>query len=142
MNSESSNGRLSNDAESDLSRLQRRLAEARESLHDDAEELVDSANQLGDWRAYVRRYPLASAAVAAAIGFAIVPGKRIVYSPDAKTIMSLARRNKLVVKASDQAEANRGVWGTLLTLAATAAVRGATAYAAAQVGRSSESKPT
>lgn len=132
MNQPSQNGRFVTN-EDEVEQLRFRLAEARQSLRHDADELVDSAQQLGDWREYVRRFPAASMAVAAAIGFAVVPSRPVVHSPDVKTLTALARRNRLLVKPDPRATANRGLLSTLFTLAATTAVRGAVAYATNQL---------
>lgn len=49
--------------------IQRQMQSVRSSLRADVKELVDNARDMTNWKYYVRRYPLASVAVAAAAGF-------------------------------------------------------------------------
>jgi hypothetical protein len=51
--------------------LQRQMQSVRASMRADVKELVENARDMTDWHYYVRRYPIATVAAAAAAGFAL-----------------------------------------------------------------------
>jgi hypothetical protein len=95
---------------------------------EDVDEVVHSTRQMFDWREYVRRYPWACMGIAAAVGYLVVPKRVELISPDTDTLLRLAKKNKLVVKASPTPHERSGITSTLFTLAANAAVRGVVSY--------------
>lgn len=60
-------------SESDPETLRLRMREIRDELQSDVDGVVDRAGELADWRYYVRKHPWASVAVAAAVGYWLVP---------------------------------------------------------------------
>ena len=56
--------------------LLRRMAEVRADLDDGAQEIAESARDLGEWRHYVKTYPWLSMGIACVIGYVIVPRRR------------------------------------------------------------------
>lgn len=55
--------------------IQRKMKDVRREIEQDADQLVDSARQLGNWKEYVRAYPWLSVGGAAALGFLIAPSR-------------------------------------------------------------------
>lgn len=55
--------------------LQRRMARLRSEVSEDVESVFDTAEELTDWRHYVRRYPWVTVTAAAAVGFVLAPSR-------------------------------------------------------------------
>ncbi len=62
---------MASDVPSSAEEIQRQMQSVRSSLRADVKELVENARDMTDWHYYVRRYPLASMAVAATVGFTL-----------------------------------------------------------------------
>ena len=103
--------------------IQSKMHQVRLGLREDAQQIASSARDAVDWRFYVKHYPWACLGGAALIGFVLVPRRVELVSPDAPTLLQLARRNKLVVKAGPHPQPRNGLASTLLTLVAGAAGR-------------------
>src|SRR5947209_12012268 len=56
--------------------LFRSMARIRRELHEDVRGVVESAEAVTDWKHWIRDYPWASVAAAAAVGFFLVPKRR------------------------------------------------------------------
>lgn len=115
--------------------IQKRMEVVRCDLIDDVDEVVRSAKEMVSWREYVQRYPWVCVGAAVALGYLVVPRRLELISPDAGTLLELAKRNKLVVKPSPKPEKRRGLVSNLVTLATHAVVRGAAAYFSQQAGK-------
>jgi hypothetical protein len=113
----------------------RKMADVREVLDDDIHNIAQSAKVMSDWTYYVKQYPWASVGVAATLGYLLVPNKVFITSPSADQLEKLAKRNKLVVKANPQPQAQAGIVGALFSLVASMAMRGAMAYVGQQLGK-------
>lgn len=116
-------------------RIRAEMAQIRCDLNDDVEGLVEHAREMTDWRHYVKTYPWASVAAAAALGYFAVPKKSQIISPDEKTLAALARKNQLVVVDRPKAEKRRTLSGSLFNLVASLAMRGIMAYVGQQAGK-------
>lgn len=121
--------------------LRRQMAQVRVDLGEDAEQIAENARTMTDWRYYVRSYPWASMAVAAAVGYIAVPRRLEVISPDAATLARLAKQDRLVVKPKAEAEPKKGLPGTLFTFLSSMVVRGALAAIGQQVAAQFTAKP-
>jgi hypothetical protein len=119
---------------SSAERIQRRMYDLRGQLGNDLEEVVDSAKEFTDWRTYVRSYPWACVGVAAAIGYLVVPSRVELESPDADTLLELAKKNKLVVEANPSPRKREGIASTALRFILHAAGRRALAYLGQKAG--------
>ncbi len=111
--------------------IQRRMEAVRCDLAGDVDDVFRSARRLVDWQEYVARYPWACVGLAAAIGYLVVPQRPEIISPDVHTLLELAKRNKLVVKASPTPQQGGGPISRALTVAAA---RAALAYVGQKVG--------
>jgi hypothetical protein len=115
-------------------RIQRQMEDVRGQLNDDLEGVVDSAKELVDWRAHVRKHPWACVGAAVAIGYSVVPKRLELNSPDVDTLLELAKKNKLVVKANPTPQRRNTAASKLFTLVSHAAVRGGLAYLGQKLG--------
>ena len=125
MESKSVSSACSQSAES----IRQKMLQTRGALDNDMEEIVESTREMTDWRVYVKRYPWVSVGAAAAVGFALVPKRTEIVSPNADALIELAKRDKLVVKPEPEVQAKSGLWGSAITFVTNAALRGAVAYA-------------
>jgi ElaB/YqjD/DUF883 family membrane-anchored ribosome-binding protein len=92
--------------------IRRRMAELRSELtcdvrdvHRSTREMAEHAKELANPMYYIRRFPWASAAVAVAIGYLLVPKKRQVIKPDPEMLAELVRTKQIKVdtgKAADK----------------------------------------
>lgn len=120
----------------DAERIRREMARIRSEIDHNVEDIVDNARILADWRYYVHAYPWAAAAAALAAGYLLVPRRIEIVSPDAETLLDLARRNRIVVEANPRREKReRSLLNSMFTLAANAAVRGLIAFVGQQAGK-------
>jgi hypothetical protein len=113
--------------------LRREMAQVRRDLVEEADQIAENARTVTDWRYYVRTYPWASMAVAAAVGYIVVPRRLEVLTPDPDTLARLARQDRLVVKPKAEAEPKKGLPGTLFTFLSSMVIRGALAAIGQQV---------
>lgn len=112
--------------------IRERMAQVRCDMGADVQQIVDSARTMTDWRYYVEQYPWLCLGAAAALGYLAVPNRVHMLRPDAQSLAELAKRDKIIVKASPQARPN-GYGSMLAGMVAKAALRGATAYFAAKL---------
>lgn len=115
--------------------VQREMSAIRRQMDDDWRGVVENARELSDWKHYVRAYPWASFGVAAAIGFMIVPQRLKVMSPDADTLVKLAKDNRLIVSQDREAHAQPSLLKAALTLITSSMLRSGVALAGQQIGR-------
>jgi hypothetical protein len=125
--------------------VQRQMRAVRAELRDDVQELVVSANQMADWKRYVRAYPWLCVGGALAVGFLLVPQRSVVVRPDAEGLIELAKRNKLVVKMEETPPPEKkrgGLLAQLVSLAAATLLQGGLKIASEQFSRAMHSAAT
>lgn len=114
--------------------IQRRMADIRERLHQQVEDIVEDARTLVDWRHYVREYPWICFGAAATLGLLVVPRRLEIMQPDAETLAKLARQQRLVIEPKAQAKKEeRGAVGALLAWAGSMLLRQGLQYAGQQL---------
>jgi hypothetical protein len=123
----------SNDA--DVSEIRRRMLEIRGGLATDVEGIRHHARQLADWRYYLRRFPWASVAAAAAVGYLVIPKRPRVMQADAETLAKLARDNHLVVQTVKDDRSRESTKGMLASLVTGLLMQFGKSYASGQVER-------
>jgi hypothetical protein len=116
----------------DVSDIQRRMAQIRHDMHQEVQGAVKGAQSLTDWRSFITSHPWLSISVASVVGYLIVPARRSV-SP---TIMTVANPSPELLTATTAREQKRqskqsgwSILGTAFSLLAPIAVRGAQSYA-------------
>jgi len=82
--------------------IQRQMSQIRRDLDEQVDELVDSARQLTDWRAYVAANPWPFLGVAAGLGYLMVPTRVRVDRPVANTLAELARNGDIRITRPEE----------------------------------------
>jgi len=113
-------------------KVQRQMAQVREELTEDVQDLRARVENLKDWRAFVRKHPWAVLAGAAVVGYLLVPKRpRIIYA-DAETLAKVASQQPLKVEATQNNKP--GLIGGLFRTASSTAFQGLMALAGQQLG--------
>lgn len=107
----------------------------RASLGSDMEGLKSDAEQLTDWRYYVRTFPWASLGAAVALGYLVIPRRLEIISPDEKVLEQLAKHNRLVVEHRPKGEDRRSLLGSMASMTGNMLLRAGIAYASQQLGK-------
>lgn len=102
----------------------RRMQEVRCDLDEGAQEIAESAHDLVEWRYYVKNYPWICAGIACAIGYVIVPRRRLGVG---KVNQTLAEHSRLLEKSHSPSKS--GVRGAVLLFAGNLLWRTALSYA-------------
>ena len=101
-------------AEDEAEAIRRRMSEVRRELAGSVQKVSSDARAMTDWTLYVRRFPWATVALAAAAGFALVPRKRAVISPDQEALAEMVRKKQLRLNVDHKAERKQGMLGSLV----------------------------
>jgi hypothetical protein len=115
--------------------IQRQMREVRAELRDDVKDLMNSAQEMGDWKRYVRAYPWLCMGAALAAGYLVVPMRPILVQPDPDSLFKLAKQHNLVMKPDDGPAQKKkgGLMAQLLSMAAAAALQGGLRLASQQM---------
>jgi hypothetical protein len=120
-------------------RIRRRMAELRRELECDVREVGRSARVMTDWTFYVRKFPLAVAAVAAAAGFMLIPKKKSVIKPDPEMIAELVKQKKIRIEPVAKQSADKpGIMKSLLMMGITWGARAAMAHITQQMSAAAQ----
>lgn len=105
--------------------IQRQMREVRAELRDNVQDLVTSAQKMGDWTNYVRAYPWLCVGAAAVVGYMVIPSRPLVIHPDPETMLKLTKENNLVLKPEDGTPVKKkgGLAAQLLSMAAAGALQ-------------------
>ncbi len=118
-------------------RLQLRMQRIRRRLDTDVDEILNEAQQLLDWKYYIRRHPIPSMICTAVVGYMLVPSRqpapvhRAVLDPDASReflAKSLPLTEHSVREPETKEAAQTGVILSLGTMALNMAVRSGMNY--------------
>ena len=110
----------SDDAADDI---RQRMAELRRSLAYDVEDVSRGATAMTDPSYYVRRFPWAAVAIAAAAGYMLIPKKKELNQPDPETVAELVRKQKIRVEPMKRDKEREGLLKTLLVMGITWAAK-------------------
>jgi hypothetical protein len=113
--------------------IQRQMHAVRTELKDDVKEIVANARVMADWHYYVRTYPWFCVGAAAAAGYLLVPSRVTVVRPDSHELAELVRQHQVAVKAEVKPKPAIGILGSLINMAAGAALQGGMAVASYQL---------
>jgi hypothetical protein len=103
--------------------IRRRMAELRRELTCDVRDVGRSARAMADPSFYVRRFPWATVAVAAAIGYMLIPKKKQIVRPDPELLAEMVRKNQVKVDTSKASKDSQGLVGSLLVMGLSWAAR-------------------
>jgi len=106
--------------------IQRQMREVRAELRADVKDLMNSAQDMGDWKRYVRAYPWLCLGGAAALGYFLIPVRPLVVHPDPDSLFKLAKEHQLVMQPEEGAVQKKkgGLMAQLISMAAAAALQG------------------
>jgi hypothetical protein len=111
------------------------MAQLRSDLATDVREVRQSARVMTDWRFYVRRFPLATAAVALAVGYMLIPKRKEVkvISPDPNALAEMFKKEQLKVQAPASAKESPSMVKTLAMMGITWAAKAGMNYMGEQI---------
>jgi hypothetical protein len=116
--------------------IRREMADIRERMCREASDVATRARQIAghareltDWKFYLQRYGRVTLGLCALVGYAIVPRRIEIVSPDAETLEKLARRQRLIVEPKPTPNEKRRLMDTALSLGGTMLLRAGLAYA-------------
>ena len=89
--------------------IRRRMAELRRELTCDMRDVSRSARAMTSPSFYIRKFPWATLAVAAAVGYMLVPKKKQVISPDPEMLAELVRKQQVRLDTSQAAKSSQGM---------------------------------
>ena len=115
-------------AEDEADAICRRMSELRHELAGNVQAVTRDARAMTDWTLYVRRFPWAMVAIAAAAGFAMIPRKKAVISPDQQALAEMVRKKQLRLNVDHNAEKKQGMIGSLVAMAAAWAAKAGMSY--------------
>jgi len=105
----------------------RRMEEVRCDLDEGAQEIVASARDLGEWRYYVKNYPWICVGTACAVGYVIVPRRRLGWRTVNQALAESGQRLTMSRSLSPS-----GIRNSVLSFAMNLLGRRALEYAARQ----------
>jgi hypothetical protein len=117
--------------------IRRRMAELRRELTIDVRDVGESARELASPMYYIRHFPWASAAVAAGIGFLLVPKKKHVVQnvvkPDPEMLAELVRKEQVKIDANKVTEDRQSMLKGLVVMGLTWGLRTGLNYMAQRI---------
>lgn len=122
--------------------IRRQMADVRERMCREAADVATRARQIAghareltDWKFYLQRYGRVTLGLCALVGYAIVPRRIEIVSPDAETLEKLAKRQRLIVEPRPAPIEKRRLMDTALSLGGNMLLRAGLAYAAQRMGQ-------
>jgi hypothetical protein len=115
--------------------IRRQMSTIRAQLGGEVDGIVSNAQELANWRHYVRAFPWGSLGVATALGYFAVPRTLQVMSPDKETLAQLAKENRLVVQHEPEVHRKPGIMATMFNLTGNMILRAGIAYLGQQAGK-------
>lgn len=108
--------------------IRRRMAELRQDLTSDVKEVSRGARELASPMYYVRRFPWAVVAGAAAVGYMLIPKKRHAVTPDAEMLAELVRKNQVKVETAKASSDSQSLARSLVVMGLTWGLRTGLTY--------------
>src|SRR3954470_12463957 len=92
------------DADEPVEKICRRMAELRRELVYDMQDVSRSAKAMASPSFYMRKFPWATLAVAAGVGYLLIPKKKHVVHPDMEALAELVRKNQVKINTAKASE--------------------------------------
>ncbi len=123
--------------------IRERMARIRTRARGKADQLGAETRQFLDWKHYVRLYPWATVAAAAAVGYFVVPRRptQSATQLDTADLARLARDHRIVVAPPETAK-KPGLLDSAFSLLSNSLLRAGIAFAGQQVGRLLTPRPS
>jgi hypothetical protein len=109
------------------------MAELRRELVHDMQDVSRSAKAMASPSFYIRKFPWATLAIAAGVGYMLIPKKKQVIKPDMEALAELVRKNQVNINASKAAEESQGMVKTLAVMGLTWAAKAGMNYVIQQL---------
>src|SRR5262245_7039056 len=107
----------------DAEAIRRRMAELRRELTFDVRDVGRSARAMANPAYYVRKFPWATTAVAALVGYMLVPKKKEIVKADPEMLAELVRKNQVKFDTSAAAKDQQGMLKSLVVMGITWAAK-------------------
>jgi hypothetical protein len=108
-----------------VERIRARMAELRSELSCDVQDVGRSARAMTDVGLYVRRFPWATAALALAVGYLLVPRKKQVVHPGPADLAKLVEQKKIRVETGAVESSSKNMIGGLVAMGLMTAAKAA-----------------
>jgi hypothetical protein len=108
--------------------IRKRMAELRRELECDVQEVTRSAKAMASPSFYIRKFPWATLAVAAGVGYLLIPKKKRVVQPDMDKLAELVRKHKVNINTSNASEESQGMLKTLAVMGLSYAAKAGMNY--------------
>lgn len=119
--------------EEEAESIRKRMAELRRELTCDMQEVSRSAKAMASPSFYIRKFPWATMAVAAGIGYLLIPKKKQIVQPDMEALAELVRKNQVNINASKASQESQGMVKTLAVMGLSWAARAGMNYLVQQL---------
>ena len=120
------------DPDEPVEKICRRMAELRRELAYDMQDVSRSAKAMASPSFYIRKFPWATLAVAAGVGYMLIPKKKQVVQPDMKALAELVRKNQVNISTTKAAE-TQGMVKSLAVMGLTWAAKAGMNYVLQQM---------
>jgi hypothetical protein len=111
----------------------KRMAFLRRELTHDVEDVTRSAKAMASPSFYIRKFPWATLAIAAGVGYMLIPKKKQVIKPDMEALAELIRKNQMNINPAKAAEESQGMVKTLAVMGLTWAAKAGMNYVIQQL---------
>jgi hypothetical protein len=108
--------------------IRKRMSELRSEMTCDAQEVSRSAKAMTSPSYYVRKFPWATLAVAAGVGYMLIPKKKQSVTPDMQALAELIKNNRGRGTTQQAAEESPGMVKTLAVMGLSWAARAGMNY--------------
>ena len=119
---------MQQNSEDSAEAIRRRMAELRRELTSDVRGVKEGAREMANPLYYIRRFPWASAAVAAAIGYLLVPKKKHVIKPDPEMLAEMLKKHQINLDPVRATNETHSMLRSLAVMGLTWAARTGLAY--------------
>jgi hypothetical protein len=130
------------DSDDSAEAIRRRMAELRRELTCDVRDVKRSAKEMANPLHHLRQHPWATAALAAAVGYLLVPKKSKAITPDPELLAELVRKHQVKLDTSKVTEDKQSMLKSLAVMGLTWALRTGLTYAGQQLAAAATAKAT
>ena len=88
------------DTDEPAEKICRRMAELRREFVYDMQDVSRSAKAMASPSFYIRKFPWATLAVAAGVGYMLIPKKKQVVQPDMEALAEIVRKNQVNINTA------------------------------------------
>jgi len=115
-------------SDDDADAIRRRMAQLRRELTFDVRDVGRSARAMANPAFFVRKFPWATTAIAAAIGYMLIPKKKEIVQPDPQMLAELIRKNQVKIDTSAASKEREGMLKSLVVMGVTWAAKAGINY--------------